>query len=704
MAKKQLDTSGVDMSVFQKKSLNTEGVDMSVFDVKKKDSGDEVSPSLEEPTISEERRELSFQNERPSTVPNYMGLFDNKKKVELATSLGVSVDFYDKVDKAAQRAERPTEFLFKVNDLTKRLDKIPEYFPQLDTEAKQIKSELVDVDSRNIEDISAKVSRLENRVFRSPMSYGIAQGAGGDANWINYENEVINNPQSLATQRLIDSTEDIRSAADVEDDTFVDKDKSVLSGVGKGLEAWITDWGKLIDDLRSNPAVKKLQDKLETEDTDKKEFWESLSTEERLLLKAMQDNYEASKNLLEKVPKSYKIGEAVGQSIGFMAEFAATAGVGAGAAASIRGVVGAGKVAKFGANALAKIAQSGIQTAAMPTLYKNIAIDVSKGESFGESMLNNYWELGAETLSERIFLRNPSSTEALGAADKIFRMMGTNLSTKKGFTGLLKNIAEEDTEEKLSEIMTAPKNYKDFNAFWNGFTDKEQNSIMLGSVALMVGVPGSAVVTADKVGKVRDKLQLQKLENVIPADLRQEVDVVLGDKELGVKDQLDLIMNNVKERAAVEELGEKPNEMAANVMRYAHLKTKGIVQETAEKEKWAEQRESPIEGEGAKDVVEPEIEAEEVEPKIEQDGKEMQVSESEREDVPESETQAAEGGATEAEAVEAAGAEAVGRGVEPAIQDVLSGLEESGYETRFVRGDGKYVSTKELFLIKSKTS
>jgi hypothetical protein len=560
-------------------------------DSKKKEPSTEVSKSLEEPSTSVGTDDvttqgLSFREQERESVPDYMGLFDNKDKVEAANSLGVSLDFYNQVNQAAKSAERPTEFLFDVENMKRRLNALPEYFPELSSDVEAIKSKLKDVNALNIESIKASVDAIEGKVYSPPVSFGMMGDVNtGNPNWTNYEQEVLKNPQALATERLLMDTKNVRQAASEEGGVG-----SIVSGTGKGLEKWLVDWAKFSDDLRSNPAVKQMEDKLFSDNPDKKEFWESLTTDERILARAIVDNYQTRASLLEQVPTSFKIGEAVGQSIGFMAEFAATAGAGAGTATTIRGLAGAGKLSRMGVGAWAKLAQSGIQVAAMPTLYRNIALDVSKGESFGKSMLDNYWELGAETLSERIFLKNPATKDALSAADRIFRRMGINFATDKGYAGVVKNIAEEYTEEKFSEIATAPKDYKDFRSFWNEFVDKENLAVTLGSVSIMVGAPGGAVTTLDKAGRVYDQVKMKRLENIVPKDIREEVDVILSDTELGVKEQYDLIIQSVNDRATQEELGENPADMAANVLRYAKAKVKERVQETAENENWQEQR------------------------------------------------------------------------------------------------------------------
>lgn len=571
-------------------------------DSKKKEPSTEVSKSLEEPSTSVGTDDvttqgLSFREQERESVPDYMGLFDNKDKVEAANSLGVSLDFYNQVNQAAKSAERPTEFLFDVENMKRRLNALPEYFPELSSDVEAIKSKLKDVNALNIESIKASVDAIEGKVYSPPVSFGMMGDVNtGNPNWTNYEQEVLKNPQALATERLLMDTKNVRQAASEEGGVG-----SIVSGTGKGLEKWLVDWAKFSDDLRSNPAVKQMEDKLFSDNPDKKEFWESLTTDERILARAIVDNYQTRASLLEQVPTSFKIGEAVGQSIGFMAEFAATAGAGAGTATTIRGLAGAGKLSRMGVGAWAKLAQSGIQVAAMPTLYRNIALDVSKGESFGKSMLDNYWELGAETLSERIFLKNPATKDALSAADRIFRRMGINFATDKGYAGVVKNIAEEYAEEKFSEVATAPKDYKDFRSFWNEFVDKENLAVTLGSVSIMVGAPGGAVTTLDKAGRVYDQVKMKRLENIVPKDIREEVDVILSDTELGVKEQYDLIIQSVNDRATQEELGENPADMAANVLRYAKAKVKERVQETAENENWQEQRvaetETPTAGE-----------------------------------------------------------------------------------------------------------
>jgi len=270
-----------------------------------------------------------------------------------------------------------------------------------------------------------------------------------------------------------------------------------------------------------------------------------------------------------------------GESLGFTGEFLLTGGLGAGLAKSItKGV--ATKIAegaavsaakRIGVGLSAKMAQTGIQVAAMPTFYKGIAEDVSRGENFGESLFKNYYKTFAENFTERIFLKTPWDKATVGSVDKLFGRLGVNMHTEKGVVGILTSTAEEAAEEKIGEIMTAPLDHNNFKEFWKDYWDVKKNGELLGSIALMTVPMGLVSYSAKKY----DDVKLDRIGKLLPNGVRGELDQVLNDKKLTLKEQYDLVGKIVEDNAANKTLGDNLGESASNVIRYVQQKTKSNV-------------------------------------------------------------------------------------------------------------------------------
>lgn len=444
-----------------------------------------------EPRVSEE---LSFQEEE-KPKENYMGLFDKTEDFKVADEAGVSVSMLDQVNEAASKAERPVEYLSKARHIQKRLDYLRENFTESYGDLLPIHKQLEQADSRTIDDIEQQLEFVESKIREGQT---MPEYVGGEMvttpEWDKYQDEVIKDPTRIAIQELQTDNDRLRevsalpkSGEDVEAEVaeqYSDEDleqfaefdkkpralmgasdelkakyesykaeiasgktpediiaarKSLVKGVGGGLREYAEGYSKLTDNLKKNQAVTALLEKV-----NKIERGEDikLNSDDKLLMRALVDNAQLHEELDNDIPKAYKIGEAVGQSVGFMGEFVLTGG---GATAVGKQVLktavktGAKKaVGKIGVGTAVKLAQAGIQTAKMPSLYKKTAENVSNGMNFGEALLDSYWETGAEVLSERIFMQNPVSGMGANATDDIMRRMGVNFQLTKVWLACLK--------------------------------------------------------------------------------------------------------------------------------------------------------------------------------------------------------------------------------------------------------------------------
>jgi len=478
------------------------------------------------------------------------------------------------VAKAASQAEYPTMYLFEVDELNKRLSKLPEYYPEARADAEALQKDLVKYTPTNIGEARKRVEALEQSSFGTSQQF--QQSGSGMPVYFNpmqqaYEKFIVNDPKTAALRQILNTNKNIREAASYRDKGGLE---SFGAGVGKGMQEYIEGYSNLLDDLNGNRGIAELNNKLEKLKNNENV---ELTTDDRFMLRALQETEALSKSISKDEPFSYKIGRNTGSNMLHMLEFVATGGIGGGVAKSItKGVIkeatSLGKRMSLGA--AAKLAQAGIQTAAMPSMYKGIALDVASGEDFGKSLFKNYYNTFGENLSERIFMSNPWNVGELSGINKAFRAMGTSLNTERGAFGIVRSTGEEYLEEKVSEVWQATTKYSDFSEFWDDFVSGERNLETLASVAVLTALPGTVGLTMTAPQKIATSLKTNRIGNLLEKPIREEVDVVLNDKNLTIEQQFSLIGNIVKERADSEQLGSNPAKTAGDIINYVSAKTK----------------------------------------------------------------------------------------------------------------------------------
>ena len=548
-----------------------------VVDEKESAPVEEAKPVDEQAT-----KELSFK-ETTEVTPvnkNLMGMFNKKEEIAKGENAFEKIGISNSIAKAAEEADYPTKFLFEAREIQKRTDNMIRTYPQFTDNIQQIKNSVGLIKPSNIDSFSSELDKIEDAANREiggepglfDVTRSIERGQRG-------EDIRESTPISAATRKLLTDTDHLLKAVATKKNTGIAGaiENYFVTGWGT-IGKYFSDYANLMEELKANPAIKEIETKLEKMDKGENV---DLTTDERILAQAFLENYNSHKELDKEIPFATKVGEAGGTSTGFMLEFFLTGKAGAGTAAKItKGVteamakgaaVSLGK--RFGVGLMAKLAHSGIQTAWMPSLWKGTAVDVSKGDDYLTAISNNYYRMFAENFSERIFLKNPWDNSMVGTVDNIIGKLGINIHSEKGLTGTVLSIFEETGEEKISELMTAPLDYNNFNDAWNGYWNWDKNKLMLASVAAMVAPMG---VLSNSV-RAYDNVKLNRIGKLLPAGVRSDLDVVLDDKKLTLKEQFDLIGNVVQDHIANKTLGDKPGEAAGNIIKYAQQKTKSNI-------------------------------------------------------------------------------------------------------------------------------
>lgn len=419
---------------------------------------------------------------------------------------------------------------------------------------------------------------------------------------------------------------------------------SFAQGVGRGVTDYFGDYAKLYDTVKSSKSMVKLSDKLERlESGEDVEFSEM----ERDVVEALNASNELHKQLDDKIPTTAKVGEGVGQSLGFAGEFALTGGIGKGIGSAIKG--GSTLLAKGARTLASKATTAALQTAAMPTFYKESIKNMADGDSASKAIWDSYYDTYTDVFTEKLFVGSPYVKGAKkGVINEAARRIGSALADKKGFKGIVKATGEEFIEEKFAEGLKGIKEMAEgatYEEVKDRFLDLENNALTFYTVAAMTGTMGTVKGVETISDNMTAKLGLLRSSKNVNPNLKERIDLILGDEALSIEQMKEAVDREVKRDVdsgiiKIEEGGEA----LANAHEYGAWKLRELSREkSGELEEDIEVEEVDAEGlqskldemkEAGIDVAE--IEIEEIDSKYEQfktekDAKEQQGSEMRKE-------------------------------------------------------------------------
>jgi len=542
-------------------------------------------PPLDLPPIDKKKEEKA--------AGEYLQPIVKKKQKDIDTLLGMVTDQTDKLKKEVQGIEKQKDF--------------------------KLMSKYLPMEAKTIKEISDQIEASDN-----PTEIGILaqQQAGIIAQMINkpeyreYANERVSSVDKTldATKAIMDDTERLR-------DTYKStKEAGYLEagakGVGAGLGGYFKDYLDFMTGFSKEKAIRNLNKKLDSES------FKSITTNERRLIEALMTNAAAHSFVDEEIPESYRVGQIIGGSLGFMVEFAATGGIGKGVGTAIKGAkaLGKGAAAHMGKNIFAKMAQAGIQTAGMPTFYKDVAKRTAKGESFGSAVWNAYYDTAKENLSERLFMSKFKGVGNQNAIRKFITKGGSAVANAKGFFGIVKGTSEEILEEKFSDIMGAAKDANSWEEYKKMILGTQKDNVrMLWSVGVMSAVLGGP----SAISQTRSSMMKLNAGRRLPKGLKNIIDEMMKNKDLSPDEMNDLIVSTLDDYVKNGELSDKQaDEAHAHASKYGALKLYDMHKEIQEEAKKKAEEKEEEHVEPAKEIEkevndmaakEEEITAEEVE-------------------------------------------------------------------------------------------
>lgn len=331
------------------------------------------------------------------------------------------------------------------------------------------------------------------------------------------------------------------------------KDRGILSNLGAGTASgvvdYIKDYTNLFDQLRDNKLTTELTSKLKRINEGS---GESITPGEAAIIQTLQTVKETAKVIDQELPEAYKIGKMVGNSMGFMLEFGLTGGAASSAKAPLlrmaAGAGASGKSAKVATGITLGLVQAGLQTAAMPTTWKEAAKNSSNGQSLGSAIANAYVDTGIQNWSERWFMgKIPTGDAAASAMARFARTMGNAMAGKRGVVGRASGIIEEFAEEKGAEFLSGVKSVaqgkvtaEEVNKqFW----DYKNNLRTLGVVGIISGTMAAAQEGERLFVGAALNTGIDKAGEGLHAPLKRQIDEFVANRELTISEIQELVLN-----------------------------------------------------------------------------------------------------------------------------------------------------------------
>jgi hypothetical protein len=561
-----------------------------------KDSLDEIARRREAEQKPEEKQELYIFDEAQEKYR----VAPREKNIAFAS--GVSDVIVDAVQKYRQKIPKAQGGQFKYDTLSSRLNGFIEMFPEMAEEAKALREEMskgVGVDA--LAGIEDRMKALEEKVSGVQEPTTMYVPGTGDMmqmfsrknqhpNWDKYEQTIVNNPATRATQGLLENTakmNDIMQMEETKRGTLVGRfGKGIIDGVIDEAEGYL----KLGETIENNIYITRLVNKLnkaaESEDTEL-----DFTPEEAHLLRALFENVDARERLdPQRFNSAYNWGLGFGKNMSFMAEFALTGGIRkvtqeAVERAVTRGIIGGAKNITVPQHVLARLAGIGVQSAYMPRVWRNAAEEASNGVPPGQALWNSYYENFTEVLSENLYTGKIVDGMHLNWYDQTMSKMGHALAGRRGMSGVMRALGEEFLEEKFAELAMAAKEHPNPKQFWLEFLPVTKEGVKsnlhtLGSVAIMTGILGSPAIVGDTSSSVWNKIKLNKIGKDLDAKIKGDIDIILdsGDKT-SVAETYAMIFKRVRQAVEGNEIQGDLTQEVIKALNYAVEKTRNIALE-----------------------------------------------------------------------------------------------------------------------------
>ena len=341
------------------------------------------------------------------------------------------------------------------------------------------------------------------------------------------------------------------------------------------------------------------------------EILSNLTPDERRLLESASNYYGALETINSDLPKSMNIGESIGASLAFMAEFIGTGGTGwlksaakAGVKVAAKGIAksaakgglskigrGAEKVAErmaregtpiankflnatvnFAKNQAFAVPEAAIQSVIQPSFWNEVGERILTGDDTAKAFGNTLYDRTIENWSERVFVGGGGFGKLTGSALNFEKLKGI-----RGVINTAKGIGEEYAEELIGDAARRmPWTGKEsFSQAYKNYWGEDKWDTFL-SVAFITGVLGGAGHVYNKAVKIKYDGAVNITRNAIPEMLADDVDRLLDSGDINSKETLDALAGLIESSSRANNI--PFNKLESNVNRYivAKLNQKGF--------------------------------------------------------------------------------------------------------------------------------
>lgn len=351
---------------------------------------------------------------------------------------------------------------------------------------------------------------------------------------------------------------------------------NIAVGTGIGAYNYVKDYATLIGQLKDNSQITAVEKKMQRIENGSDE---SFTLGESALIQALMTSDKVTKSLDKVLPESYRLGTSLGTSAGFMAEYILTGGPASIVRDVLLKVAGRAGVAGAGAKALLnvglKLAETGVHVAVQPTLYKEIARNVSTGQSIGRAIGNAAYDTAVNTGTEKIF-ENMAMKYAANATgvQRMLARSGNAIAGQHGLSGLLKSTGEEYAEEVVGNALQGLKDVyqqkRTGEQAWKDFTDITNNLRTLASVAVMTGAMGG-VQEADRAyqGHLL-QVDLKSIGQTVDKGVRSIIDDAVKNKNLSSSQVMAVATQTALRHAATVDNADERKQGLTDAVKYAY--------------------------------------------------------------------------------------------------------------------------------------
>lgn len=329
---------------------------------------------------------------------------------------------------------------------------------------------------------------------------------------------------------------------------FVDlMDGNAFQALGSGVTEYFENYTKGLQSLMMRSSFMDFQKKMANISAGDASM-DDLTNEEYLLIRSLQSTTELYDKFAEDVPVINETMKAVGGTLGFILEMAATSGVGAAtgkaAGSAVVKSLSVGKmVPSLSAKLTGQVAKAmthvAIQTTAMPSTWTSFVKKYSQGQDLFPALADAYTDTYLEVFSERLFTTPVSKFAKGNAVSTFWNRTGLSFGKIKNLKTFITSGVEEYTEEIFTDTMNAWRQGRDFTDLTQVgemMQDVRAHKVRAGAVGIMA-LGGGGI---NKLSQLNTKRKYKLWGNKL-GEFKADIDDILTTENINFEEAFSAI-------------------------------------------------------------------------------------------------------------------------------------------------------------------